>query len=81
MASAGAASAVHLENAVQPNLPITTNSTSVPEIQRHMAGYYYARKAQSSELLFSSSGLPEIALTDNPVSQALAFNKDGSSIN
>ena len=83
MASAGAASRRHesLENAVQANLPITTNTTSVPEIQCIWPDITTPVKPSPVKSCSRALARPETALSENTVAQALAFNKDGSSIN
>ena len=73
MASAGAASAVHLENAVQANLPITTNTTFVPEFQCIWPDITTPVKPSSVKSRSRTLARPEIPLDENTVSRDLAY--------
>jgi len=71
MASAGAATAVHLENAVQANLPITTNTTSVPEIQCILPDITTPVKPSPVKSSYRHVEIAGFPVDDNPVSQDL----------
>ena len=50
-------------------------------ISRHLMATAWARDDSTPEVTFSYTGPTGNPLSDNTVAQALAFNKDGSSIN